>query len=237
MADSESGKIPEVSVVIPVYKNEQTLEVLVARVSEALEGEGYSFEMIFVNDASPDGSRAVLESLEKERETVRVHHHERNLGQNRALMNGLALVKGRRVVVMDADLQDIPEYIPALLKKAEGPNRAVFLRRHGMYQSKARMLTSRLYKLPIQWLTGLHYRAGSFFVVDRAVVKRLSEIPVQEPVVTVMVASLASELVYVPGDRAHNDGQSGYSFFKRIAYARKGVACALACRRWVRSAS
>ena len=108
--------IPEVSIVVPVYNSQTTVEGLAERVFATLEGIGRTGEIVFVDDGSADGSWAILEKL-SERYPGRITAVQlmRNFGQHNALMCGFHHVRGGVVVTMDDDLQNPPEEIPKLL--------------------------------------------------------------------------------------------------------------------------
>ena len=224
---------PEVSVVVPVYNNATTLAQLALLVSQALRP--YSYELVFVNDDSPDDSAAVLAKLADEDGRVKVKTLAENQGQNRAIMAGLGIAEGKIVVVMDADLQDQPQHLPALVQQVEKTGEATFLRRQGQYQKGGRMATSRIYKRLLQSMTGLHYQAGSYFSIPATLVPTLLEVPLRHPIVTVMVAVFSPTLHYVPGTRSHNQGISNYTWRGRMRYARRALACARYCRKWKRT--
>ena len=112
-----------ISVVLPVYRNAEVLAALHARLVRALEGEAAELEMIFVDDACPAGSGAVLDELARRDARVRVIRHERNQGQRLAVWHGLEAARGAIVITMDADLQDPPEAIPLLLGELRPPAR------------------------------------------------------------------------------------------------------------------
>ena len=108
---------PEVSIVVPVYRSERILPALVQQVEVALTNAGIAdrFEIIFVCDASPDGSWDVIRSLASRFDFVRGICLRRNAGQHNATMAGLHFAKGAAIVVMDDDLQHPPFEIPRML--------------------------------------------------------------------------------------------------------------------------
>ena len=106
----------ELSVVIPVYRSEPVLEALMARLLPVLDGLGVEYEIVFVEDGSPDRAWRVLESLQAGNPgRVVAIQLMRNYGQHNALMCGFRHARGRYVVTMDDDLQNPPEEIPKLL--------------------------------------------------------------------------------------------------------------------------
>src|ERR1700682_4061061 len=113
------GASPHVSVVIPVYRSEFALQILCERLSATLGPIKGGYEIIFVDDRSPDGSWRLISRLANEFPTVKAVRLSRNFGQHYAITAGLDLAAGDWVVVMDGDLQDRPEEIPRLLAKGE----------------------------------------------------------------------------------------------------------------------
>jgi glycosyltransferase involved in cell wall biosynthesis len=108
-----------ISVVVPLFNEEQSLGVLYAEIAAALEPTGHRFEVIFVDDGSTDGSLAALAQLHAETTNVVVVHLRRNFGKAAALQAGFLEAQGDVVVTIDADLQDDPAEIPQLLAKLD----------------------------------------------------------------------------------------------------------------------
>ncbi|HTG36224.1 MAG TPA: glycosyltransferase family 2 protein [Thermoanaerobaculia bacterium] len=106
---------PEISVVIPVYNEEENLPLLAAEIQGAMRSLGRSYEVIYVDDGSTDGSAGVLLGLAREDRAVRVLHQRRNSGQTAALGAGFRFARGAIVVTLDSDLQNDPADIPRLL--------------------------------------------------------------------------------------------------------------------------
>jgi glycosyltransferase involved in cell wall biosynthesis len=107
----------ELSVVIPVYRSAPTVPTLVQRLTTVLDGEGLDYEIVLVDDSSPDDSWAAMQhQRELHGDRVRTIQLMRNYGQHNALMCGLGQARGEVVVTMDDDLQNPPEEIPALLR-------------------------------------------------------------------------------------------------------------------------
>jgi glycosyltransferase involved in cell wall biosynthesis len=108
-----------ISVVIPVYNEEQSLQPLYASLTAALEQLGKSYEVLFVDDGSRDGSFKVIEALHQQDPRVRAIRLRRNFGKTPALVAGFSHVRGEIVFTMDADLQDDPAEIPQFLAKLD----------------------------------------------------------------------------------------------------------------------
>ncbi|MBA2689857.1 MAG: glycosyltransferase [Burkholderiales bacterium] len=111
---------PEVSIIIPVYNEEPVLPALFARLYPALDALGRSYEIIFINDGSRDRSAALLrEKFQQRPEVTRVILFNGNFGQHTAIMAGFEASRGKRIVTLDADLQNPPEEIVILLAKMD----------------------------------------------------------------------------------------------------------------------
>jgi glycosyltransferase involved in cell wall biosynthesis len=111
----------EVSLVIPVYNEEENLPILAAEIRAALSGLGRSYEVLWVDDGSIDGSLAALARLAAADPCARVLHLRRNAGQSAALAAGFARARGEVIVTLDADLQNDPADIPRLLAELDEP--------------------------------------------------------------------------------------------------------------------
>jgi lipid-A-disaccharide synthase-like uncharacterized protein len=115
MSRDERGGSPRISVVVPVYNEEENLPVLLREIRETLDPLGQSYEVVFVDDGSRDRSLEVLKGLLPENPMVRVVVFEKNAGQTAAMDAGLRAARGEILVTLDADLQNDPHDIPLLL--------------------------------------------------------------------------------------------------------------------------
>lgn len=110
---------PAVSILIPVYRNEGGLDELVKRIAASMQASAFAgdFELILIDDCSPDGSWLAIQSLAAAHPFLQGATLSRNFGQHNAIMAGLNLVRGRYVVLMDDDLQHPPEAIPSMVQE------------------------------------------------------------------------------------------------------------------------
>jgi glycosyltransferase involved in cell wall biosynthesis len=106
----------EISVVVPVYNEEGNLPVLVPKLVGVLKGLGLSYEMIFVDDGSSDGSRKILKEMASQCPFLRVLRLRENRGLSTALVVGMREARGEKIVTLDSDLQNDPADIPRLLE-------------------------------------------------------------------------------------------------------------------------
>ncbi|MCL6540391.1 MAG: glycosyltransferase family 2 protein [Roseiflexus sp.] len=142
------------SVVIPVYRSELIIPLLIQRLTNVLEGITESYEIILVNDGSPDGSWAVIEKLLSEYPAIRAIDLMRNYGQHNALLAGIRAARYDIIVTMDDDLQHPPEEIPRLLAKLDEGYDVVYGAPQKMQHSLLRNLASRITKLVLQSIMG-----------------------------------------------------------------------------------
>ncbi len=165
----------ELSIVIPVYGCGESLRELHRRLRASIEPLTPHFELIFVDDRSPDDSFRILGELAAGDPAVRVVRLSRNFGEHAAVTAGLAKSSGRFAVILDCDLQDPPEEIPRLLGKAREGYDIVFSRRTERGQGFARRLASRVYYRLLNFLlkTGMDAERGSLTVLSRKVVDAL----------------------------------------------------------------
>lgn len=105
----------EISVVVPVFNEEENLPVLVPKLVKVLNPLGLSYEMIFVDDGSSDGSRRILKEMVSRYSSLRIIGLKENRGLSTALLVGMRETRGERIVTLDSDLQNDPEDIPKLL--------------------------------------------------------------------------------------------------------------------------
>ena len=109
----------DISVVVPVLNEEESLPLLHQRINEVLEGSGYSYEIIVVDDGSTDRSFEIMRELQALDEHLRVVRFRRNYGQTAAFAAGFDRAQGEIVITIDADLQNDPADIPALIQKLQ----------------------------------------------------------------------------------------------------------------------
>lgn len=148
----------DLSLVIPVYNEEQNLPLLFDAIQQALGPLTRSWEVVFVDDGSRDGSVNVLETLAaRDPEHVRVVAFRRNFGQTAAISAGVDYSTGDTIVLLDADLQNDPADIPMLLAKLdEGYDLVSGWRKDRKDNRLTRTLPSNLANGLISWVTGVH---------------------------------------------------------------------------------
>jgi len=221
-----------ISVVVPVYRSASTLEELHRRLAAALSGE--EIELIFVDDACPEGSAGVLRRLGAADPRVRILTMEGNAGQHRALLRGLASARGEAAVILDADLQDPPEAVPLLLAALRRGPAAVFAGRRGAYESAARLFTSRVFKAVLSAAAGLPRDAGLFVALRRPLIDRLVACRSARPYLPAIIGLSGMAVESLPVERARRPrGESSYRGLARLRTGLSALAFAIG-ERWRR---
>jgi glycosyltransferase involved in cell wall biosynthesis len=227
VADASARPL-DVSVVVPVYGNGDTVTELRARLHGVMLAERLTYELIFVNDACPFDSLATLERLATEHSEIRVVALPCNVGQHGAVLRGLARAHGRCAVVMDGDLQDPPEALPSLLAELRKGYGAVFAGRRGSYESRGRLITSRAFKTLLHVLCGVPRDAGMYVVMSRAMVERVLAREDRRPFVVAAIGAAGLPLSSIPVERAARaTGRSAYSSWMRLRAASSAIVIAL----------
>lgn len=181
---------PEISVVAPVYGCHGCLEDLVDQVQAAIATMGVSFEMILVDDASPDGAWARIADLARTRPWLCGLRLSRNFGQHAAISAGIEHAHGRWTVVMDCDLQDVPSEIPALYRKANDEQLdVVFAQRLERQDTAFKRLSSWTFFSVLGWLTGVAQdpSTANFGIYHRKVIQAVCQMPERDRSFPLMV--------------------------------------------------
>lgn len=213
---------PAISVVSPVYGCRGCLEDLVDRVAAALAPRGEPFEVLLVDDRSPDGAWSRIVELAATRPWLRGLRLARNFGQHYAISAGIEHARGDKVVVMDCDLQDVPEEIPRLLEQLRGDTEVVFAQRTQRQDGALKRLGSWLFFRLLSWMTGVaqDHRTANFGAYSRKVIDAVNAMPERERCFPLMVKWTGFQHVAVPVAHAgREEGRSSYSFarLRRLA--------------------
>jgi glycosyltransferase involved in cell wall biosynthesis len=147
----------DISVIIPLYNEEESLPELYSWIARVMKANGYSYEVIFVNDGSTDNSWKVIEDLSKKAEEVKGIKFRRNYGKSPALYCGFKEAKGDVVITMDADLQDSPDEIPGLYKMiTEDGYDLVSGYKQKRYDPLSKTIPTKLFNATARKISGIH---------------------------------------------------------------------------------
>ena len=211
---------PDLSVIIPVYNEEEGLPALFARLYTALDALPLSYEIVFINDGSADRSAVLLrQEFQKRPDVTRVVLLNGNFGQHMAIMAGFAHARGRRLVTLDADLQDPPEEIGNLMVEMDRGHDYVGTIRRKRQHNALRRYASRAMNKVREHITrvkmtdqGCMLRAYSRDIVDAMVNSR--EVNTYIPALAYTYAANPTEIEVTHGERAA--GESKYSWYQLI---------------------
>ena len=217
--------MPVITVVIPVYNEEQTLTELFSRLSALKQqsAEHTDYEFLLVDDGSVDKSLEMIYEMAKVDPSFRVISFSRNFGHQAALLAGITHALGEAVVVMDADLQDPPEVIPRLIDAWKNGADVVYAQRaarqgENFFKKKSAAIFYRL----IDWLsdTDLPRNVGDFRLMDRTVVDQIKDLPERSLYLRGLVAWVGFKQTAVLYDRDPRfAGETKYSMKKMLALA------------------
>jgi len=146
--------VKEISVIIPAYNEEKNIPVLIQKFKEFLEKNPLNLEVIIVDDGSTDKTYEIAKNLEKEVNFLKVIKHRANMGKTEAILTGFEKAEGKYIVIMDADLQYLPESITKLYSKIKEGFDIVTGWKRGKYEKKFvssvyNWLSRKLFNLPI----------------------------------------------------------------------------------------
>jgi dolichol-phosphate mannosyltransferase len=215
------------SVGIPVHNEQEVLPELLLRLTKVLDAlPGGAHEIVFVDDGSTDDSRSLLIEAARRDPRIRLIVLSRNFGHQAALGAALDHVTGDAVVLMDADLQDEPEIIPALVKHHQAGADVVYARRATREEGWILRTSYRIFYRIIASLSEVHLPrdAGDFALLGAPVIKAMRQLPEQQRYLRGLRAWVGFEQVAVDVQRAPRlAGRPKYTAWKLITLALDGI--------------
>jgi len=148
------GKI-DLSVVIPVFEEKESLPELYTRLTKVVSQLSSRYELIFIDDGSKDGSSELLKDISRQDPRVTVIHLRRNFGKTIALSVGFKEAQGEKIITLDADLQDLPEEIPNLLTELDKGYDLVSGWKHKRKDRVTKKINSKIFNLMVSFFTGV----------------------------------------------------------------------------------
>jgi len=176
---TESSEPPEISVVVPLYNEQENVNELHRRLDLALQSLGTSYEIVFVNDGSQDATPALIGALRESTLNVAIVDLSRNFGHQAAVSAGIDHARGQAVVVMDGDLQDPPEVIPQLVGRWREGYKVVYAVRQYRKEGPLKRLGYHGFYRTLNAISDLSIPldSGDFCLMDRHVVDVLKQLP------------------------------------------------------------
>ena len=220
----------KISVISPIYNAENIVEELSLRLAEAIEPITSHYEIILVEDGSPDNSWGKIESICAAKSNVIGVKLSRNFGQHYAITAGIFESTGDYVVVIDCDLQDDPKYIADLVKKAEEGFDIVYTTKQERKHSLWKNITASIFNTVFNWLIDNNKQlsaskgVGSFSLMTRQVVdayKSMGDYKRHYLMILRFLGFPSSSIEIEHKDRY--EGESSYTFRKLVSHALDGI--------------
>ncbi len=211
---------PDLSIVVPVYRSEDCLEALVAAIAEALDPTARDYEVVLVNDYSPDNSWALIEGICRRNPNVIGVDLRRNFGQDNAIITGLKLARGRYVAIMDDDLQHHPRDLPALLNRIEeGGADAVYadfrVKRQRLWKNLGSWFNGKLAEWVINKPKNIYL--SPYKIIRGEVVEMICNYQGPDPYIDGLLFQITSRIDQIPVDHhPRYSGRSTYTFWKSL---------------------
>jgi len=220
------GHRRRISAIVACYKDELAIPIMAERLERCFRNIEVDYEIIFVNDGSPDDTQAVLEHLARDKKEIKAITHSRNFGSQNAFSSGMRLASGDACVLLDGDLQDPPELIEDFYKKwLEGYDVVYGIRvRREMppltelgYKAFYRLFQTMAYvRVPVD--------AGDFSLIDRKVMDVLKALPERDRFIRGLRAWAGFKQIGVPYVRPERRfGRSTNNLISNLRWARKGI--------------
>jgi glycosyltransferase involved in cell wall biosynthesis len=218
--------LTEFSVVVPILNEEDNLTELYRRLTKVMAELEESYELIFVNDGSRDGSLELLKELHRRDPCTRVISLARNFGHQQAISAGLDYARGRAVVVMDGDLQDPPEVILQFIDKWREGFQVVYAIREKRKEHVLKRMAYHSFYLVLRAISrvDIPLEAGDFCLMDRCVVDVLTSLPERNRFVRGLRSWVGFRQIGLAYERdARLAGKSKYTFRKLVSLALDGL--------------
>ena len=228
MENKKQQNTPLLSVVVTCYRDEGNIVEMHRRLTNVLREANLDYEIIFVNDGSPDNSEAVLRDIASRDKKVTVILQARNFGAQNAFTAGMEQSLGQIVVIMDGDLQDPPELIPEFIKKWQEGYEVVYGIRRKREKSMGE-LKSWIYHMFYVVFNKISYMkvpedAGEFSLMDRRVVDTINAMPERDRLLRGLRAWVGFKQIGVKYERPERFwGKSTNSLVASTKWARKAI--------------
>lgn len=214
-----------VSIVIPVFNEEQNIDPLVKRLLPILKDSPY--EIIFVDDGSKDKTASIVKKHSEKNKNIKLISFYRNFGHQMALTAGYKVARGDCVITIDADLQDPPEIIPQMIEKWQRGAKIVYAKRNERQgENSFKKFTATIFYQLINFLsdTAIPQEVGDFRLVDKQVVNFLNNLHERPSFLRGIVSwgGFPTDYVYFKRDKRFS-GQTHYGFFKMLNFALEGI--------------
>lgn len=216
-----------ISIVVPMYYEEKVAEECYRRLKTVMDGCGYEYELVFVNDGSRDGTLGILEGIASKDRKVKVLSFSRNFGHQMAVTAGIDKARGSAIVIIDADLQDPPELIVEMLKLWEQGWQVVYgKRKRRKGESVFKRVTAKIFYRVLDKLsdTRIPLDTGDFRLIDARVADQLRLMRERNRFLRGMVSWIGFRQTPIEYEREERyAGETKYPLKKMIKLALDGI--------------
>ena len=220
------SKARKISAIVTLYRDAPAIPHMYTRLTKTFKKIGVNYEIIFVNDGSPDNCEEVLTKLAKKDKKVVVINHSRNFSSQNAFTSGMMIATGDAVIPMDGDLQDPPEMIEKFYRKWLEGYDVVYGERVKREASFDLQIMPKLFYKIFRKLSYIKIPvdAGDFSLIDRKVVDILNSMPERDRFIRGLRAWVGFKQIGVPYVRPERMfGKSTNNWYKNFGWARKGI--------------
>ena len=219
----------KISVVIPMYYEEEVVDICYKRVVNNLNklSDKYNYEIIFINDGSKDSTLEILKKIASNDDNVKIISFSRNFGHQAAVTAGIRNVTGDAIIIMDADLQDPPELFEGMIEKWEEGYEVVYGKRKTREgESIFKLLTARMFYNTLNKLSEIEIPkdTGDFRLVDRKVIDVIATLPEHNKFLRGLFSWVGFNQYAYEYNRVNRvAGKTKYSFKKMFKLATDGI--------------
>lgn len=218
---------PQISVILPIFNEEETITALYERLEKVLSQNFQFYEVILVNDGSTDKSLSIIQQICNQNRSYRYISFSRNFGHQKALLAGIRNARGGAVVIMDSDLQDPPECIPALYHKLREGYEMVYTQRVTRKgESLFKVFTAKMFYRLLNFFSPIDIPldAGDFRIMSRKFVDTLKKLPEKNIFLRGQMAWIGYKSTFVRYERdPRYAGKTKYSLKKMLWFAFNGI--------------
>lgn len=223
-----SEKNIELSVIVPLFNEEQHIGALNERIITVLASMSISNEVIYINDGSKDKTLPLIIGLTHQFENIKYIDFSRNFGHQQAISAGIQFAKGKYLIIMDGDGQDPPELIPELYEKAISGFEVVYAKRKKRQgEGLLKKFTAKLFYRILAKITNIEIPldTGDFRIIHQKVQRILNQMPEQHKYIRGQIAWIGFNQTYIEYDREERmSGQTKFTYRKMVGFAIDGIS-------------
>jgi len=223
-----SEKNIELSIIVPLFNEENNIGALNHRILSVLESMSLNFEIIYINDGSKDNTLTLVIELSHQFPAIKFIDFSRNFGHQQSITAGIQYAKGKYLVIMDGDGQDPPELIPELYQKAISGFEVVYAKRKKRQgEGIMKKFTAKIFYRFLAKITNIQIPVdtGDFRIIHQKVQKVLNQMPEQHKYIRGQIAWIGFNQTFIEYDREERmSGETKFTYRKMIGFALDGIS-------------